>query len=85
MDIKAEFEEAVKQSRLLPAQSNENLLKLYGLFKQATEGDVNVEKPTNFFDLAGIAKYNTWSDLKGMSIEEAKQKYIALVKDLSGK
>lgn len=85
MDLQAEFEEAVKQSRSLPAQSNENLLKLYGLYKQATEGDINIEKPTNFFDLAGIAKYNTWNDLKGMSKEEAKQKYIAIVKELSGK
>ncbi len=81
MDLQQEFQTAVVNSKLLPAQSNENLLTLYSLFKQATEGDVNIEKPENFFDFKGIAKYNAWEELKGMTKEEAMQKYIALVKE----
>jgi len=82
MDLKAQFEEASAKSKSLPAQSNENLLKLYSLFKQATEGDVNIEKPTNLFDFKGIAKYNAWEELKGISKEEAMQQYVDLVKQL---
>ncbi len=82
MDLKTQFEEASVKSKSLPEQSNENLLKLYSLFKQATEGDVNIEKPTNMFDFRGIAKYNAWEELKGISKDEAMQKYVDLVKQL---
>ena len=76
------FEKAVIASKLLPSQTNEKLLLLYSLYKQATEGDVNVEKPTNFFDLSGIAKFNAWEGLKGTTKEDAKQKYMDLVASL---
>jgi len=82
MDIKQAFEEAVVKSKSLPNQSNENLLKLYSLYKQGTEGDVNIEKPTNFFDIAGIAKFNAWEELKGLSKEDAMKKYVDLVSEL---
>lgn len=84
MDLKQEFEQATLNAKGLPAQSNDVLLQLYSLFKQATEGDVNIEKPTNFFDLAGIAKYNAWEALKGIDKEAAMQQYIDLVKTLGG-
>ena len=82
MDLKIQFEEASVKSKSLPEQSNENLLKLYSLFKQGTEGDVNIEKPANMFDFKGIAKFNAWEELKGLSKEEAMQRYIDLVKQL---
>lgn len=82
MDLKTEFEKAVADSKNLPAQSNENLLKLYSLFKQATDGDITIEKPTNMFDFKGIAKYNAWEELKGLSKEDAMKKYIQTVKEL---
>ena len=83
MDLKSQFEEASVKSKSLPEQSNENLLKLYSLFKQASEGDINIEKPSNMFDFKGIAKFNAWDELKGISKEDAMQKYIDLVKQLS--
>jgi diazepam-binding inhibitor (GABA receptor modulator, acyl-CoA-binding protein) len=83
MDLQQEFEQAVSSSKQLPDQSNENLLKLYGLFKQVTEGDVNIEKPANMFDFKGIAKYNAWESLKGTSKEDAMKQYIQTVKELS--
>ena len=82
MDLIKAFEESVLASKSLPAQSNENLLKLYSLYKQATEGDVNIEKPTNFFDIAGIAKFNAWESLKGITKESAMTQYIDLVTNL---
>ena len=83
MELQQEFESAVSNSKQLPDQSNENLLKLYSLYKQATEGDVNIEKPTNMFDFKGIAKYNAWEELKGINKEDAMKKYIDLVKGLA--
>jgi diazepam-binding inhibitor (GABA receptor modulator, acyl-CoA-binding protein) len=83
MDLKQEFEQATLKAKGLSAQSNEVLLQFYSLYKQATEGDVNIDKPTNFFDIAGVAKYNAWESLKGIDKESAMQKYIDLVKTLS--
>jgi diazepam-binding inhibitor (GABA receptor modulator, acyl-CoA-binding protein) len=64
--------------------SNEELLKLYGLFKQATEGDNQGERPGGF-DFKAAAKYNAWHMLKGKSKEEANAAYIDLVEELSKK
>ncbi|MCK5105188.1 MAG: acyl-CoA-binding protein [Cyclobacteriaceae bacterium] len=61
--------------------SNEDLLKMYGLYKQATEGDVSSDRPGGF-DFKGIAKYDSWASLRGMSKEEAMQSYIDLVNSL---
>lgn len=83
MDLKQEFEGAILKAKGLSAQSNEVLLQFYSLYKQASEGDINIEKPTNFFDIAGVAKYNAWEALKGITKEAAMQKYIDLVKSLS--
>lgn len=83
MNTLKEFEEAVARSRQLPSQSNENLLKLYALFKQATEGDIHIEKPSNPFDIPGNAKYRAWDALKGKTAEEAQRDYIDLVASLS--
>ena len=77
------FEQAVSQSKTLPDQSNDNLLAIYGLYKQATEGDVNIEKPSNMFDFKGIAKFNAWEALKGISKEDAQNKYIQLIASLT--
>lgn len=79
MDLQQEFDQAVARSKELTKRpSNEELLQLYGLFKQATEGDVTGERPGGF-DFKGIAKYDAWAELKGKSAEEAKKQYIALV------
>lgn len=80
-DLQARFDAAVKDSRNLPNQSNENLLKLYALYKQATSGDVGGSKP-GMFDLKGQAKYNAWSELKGKDQETAMQEYVDLVEKL---
>ena len=76
------FEESLTRVRTLPKRpSNEMLLKLYGLNKQATRGDVGEEKPS-MFDVVGMAKYNAWEELKGTSKEAAMKEYIKLVDDL---
>jgi len=78
-----QFEEAAKESKNLRERpSNDSLLQLYSLFKQSTEGDVNIEAPTNPFDFVAKAKYEAWSQLKGKSKEAAMQEYIDLVEKL---
>ena len=82
MDVRSVFDKAVADSKSLPAKpSNETLLNLYSLYKQATIGDVNGEAPA-MFDFVGKAKYEAWSSLKGKPQEEAMQDYCKLVEKL---
>ena len=83
MNLKETFNQAVDGVHDLDTRpSNENLLKLYGLYKQATEGDVTTDRPGGF-DFKAIAKYDSWAGLKGKPREETMQEYINLVKSLS--
>jgi acyl-CoA-binding protein len=82
MDIQQQFEHAAAQSKELPKRpSNEELLQLYSLYKQATEGDVSGERPEGF-DFKAIAKFDAWEDLKGKTKEQAMKDYISLVEQL---
>lgn len=77
------FEEAVVLSKTLKEKpSNDVLLELYSLFKQATEGDAPEQGDYNMFDFVAKAKHNAWLTLKGQSSEEAKEKYVDLVTSL---
>jgi acyl-CoA-binding protein len=58
--------------------SNDRLLELYGLYKQATEGDVTGSRP-GMLDLRGRAKFDAWSKRKGLSKDDAMKGYVALV------
>ncbi len=83
--IKEQFEQAVLESKSLPQKpANDTLLNLYSLYKQSTEGDVNIEPPTNMFDFVGKAKYEAWVSLKGKPSDQAMQEYISLVNNLKG-
>lgn len=83
--MQKQFEEAVANSKTLSEKpSNEALLQLYSLYKQATVGDVNTEPPSNPFDFVNKAKHDAWTSLKGMPGETAMQGYIDLVNKLKG-
>ena len=83
MDLQKQFEEAMADSKTLSEKpSNEILLQLYSLYKQATTGDVNTESPSNPFDFVNKAKHDAWTALKGKSKEEAMKDYIDLVAKL---
>lgn len=83
MEVKTLFEKAVEDSETLKDRpSNDTLLQLYSLYKQATIGDVNVDPPANPFDFVAKAKYEAWTALKGKSTSEAQQEYINLVNKL---
>ena len=83
MNVPELFEQAVARSKTLTEKpGNDILLKLYALYKQATEGDVNIDPPANTFDFVARAKYNAWDGLKGKSKENAMQEYVDLVNKL---
>ncbi len=84
-DLQAQFEAAAASAKNLSSRpDNSTLLQMYALYKQATAGDVSGSRP-GMFDLAGGAKYDAWSKLKGTGKEDAMQKYIDLIKGLGGK
>lgn len=79
MAIADDFQAAVERSKQLTKRpSNEELLDLYALFKQATDGDVSGERPGGF-DFKAIAKFDAWAGKKGKSKDEAMKDYIDLV------
>ncbi|XP_030012871.1 acyl-CoA-binding domain-containing protein 7 [Sphaeramia orbicularis] len=85
MSQQAEFEkvaEDVKKVKTRP--SDQELLDLYGLYKQAVVGDVNINRP-GMADLKGKAKWDAWNSRKGMSKEDAMSAYITLAKEIIGK
>jgi carboxylesterase len=84
MALKDDFDAAVARSRQLKkVPSNEDLLKLYALFKQASSGDASGARP-GMFDLKGRAKYDAWASQKGKTADSAMTEYIALVDRLHG-
>ena len=81
-DLATDFRQAAEDAkRLSERPDNDTLLKLYALYKQATDGDACGPKP-GFFDFVNTAKYEAWSRLRGMQGEEARRKYIELVRQL---
>lgn len=82
MSLIEEFQQAADRSQKLAKRpTNEELLDLYALFKQATEGDITGDRPIGF-DFKALAKYQAWDDKKGMTKEKAMETYIAFMKKL---
>lgn len=82
MALTEDFEAAASRSKQLPEKpSNDDLLKLYSLFKQATAGDVSGDEP-GMFDFVAKAKYEAWKKLQGMTSDDAMQQYVSTVEAL---
>jgi acyl-CoA-binding protein len=82
MTLFEEFTAAqAKVKTLTTRPSNEVLLKLYALFKQATDGDNTTKKP-GMFDIKEQFKWTAWNDVKGMNKDTAMRQYIDLVESL---
>jgi diazepam-binding inhibitor (GABA receptor modulator, acyl-CoA-binding protein) len=83
MDLKELFHKATEDSKTLSEKpSNDTLLLLYALYKQATEGDNHTDAPANPFDFVARAKYDAWNGLKGKTSEDAMREYLDLVNKL---
>ncbi|XP_042536249.1 enoyl-CoA delta isomerase 2 [Dipodomys spectabilis] len=78
-----DFENAMNQVKLLKKDpGNEVKLKLYALYKQATEGPCSIPKP-GVFDFVNKAKWDAWNALGSLPKETARQNYVDLVSSLS--
>ncbi|KAI9505252.1 hypothetical protein GGI25_002177 [Coemansia spiralis] len=75
---------AEKVTTLKTTPDNDTKLKLYGLFKQAKDGDNETPQP-GFLDFVGKKKWEAWTSRKGLSAKEAETKYIELVRELIDK
>ncbi|CDR47092.1 CYFA0S28e00606g1_1 [Cyberlindnera fabianii] len=69
----------------LPRPPVDSRIKLYGLYKQATEGNVEgiMERPTGHRpeDESARRKWDAWKGEEGASKTEAKRRYIAFLID----
>ncbi len=84
-DLSARFEEAQRKVKeLSKTPSNEDLLELYALYKQATAGDVSGSRP-GMMDFKGRAKFDAWAGKKGVSKDDAMTRYVAVVEALRSK
>ena len=83
-DLNAAFEAAKAASMNLSERpDNQTLLKIYSLYKQATEGDNEEAKP-GMTDIVARAKWDAWKKLEDTSADEAMQQYIDLIGELKG-
>lgn len=79
MSDQERFADAQQRVEKLPKRpGNDELLELYGLYKQATSGDVQGKRP-GMLDVKGRAKHDAWSTRKGMSKDDAMRQYVELV------
>ncbi|XXZ97907.1 acyl-CoA-binding protein (ACBP)/diazepam binding inhibitor (DBI)/endozepine (EP) [Meyerozyma guilliermondii] len=72
---------AAKVQNLSKRPGNQELLKLYGLYKQATVGDNDTTQPSAF-SFEAKAKWSAWKENEGTSQEDAEAEYIAFAKEL---
>lgn len=85
LDIDTLFENASKEVlNLSKKPNNEELLKLYGLYKQGLLGNNKTDKPS-FFDMKANAKWNAWNNEAGKGKIKSKREYILYVIDLKFK
>ncbi|KAA9332251.1 acyl-CoA-binding protein [Hymenobacter busanensis] len=94
MNLQQEFEAAVTRVNGLPGdQAAAHMTELYGLYKQATEGDhdtrgevVGDDSPDKPSGDPGMsqAQWDSWSKFKGVPEDEAKRQYIQRVNEVAG-
>uniref|UniRef100_A0A914DRP7 ACB domain-containing protein n=1 Tax=Acrobeloides nanus TaxID=290746 RepID=A0A914DRP7_9BILA len=79
------FEDAAEKiKKLKSSPSNDELLEIYALYKQATTGDNSTSKP-GLLDPKGRAKWNAWDAKKGTSQDQANELYVVEAEKLIAK
>jgi diazepam-binding inhibitor (GABA receptor modulator, acyl-CoA-binding protein) len=85
MSLAEDFVSAQTRIKQLPKNpTTQELLELYGLYKQASSGDVAGSRP-GMLDLKGRAKYDAWAKRQGTSADDAMRGYVELVNELTKK
>lgn len=82
MPTPEELEAATRRvNDLSKPPSTDDMLLLYGFFKQANVGDVKGSRP-GLLDVRGRAKFDAWAKCRGMTLDAARAAYIALAQRL---
>ncbi len=82
MSTPEELEAATRRvNGLAKAPSTDDMLALYGFFKQANAGDATGSRP-GMLDIRGRAKFDAWAKCRGMTADAARAGYIALAAKL---
>ena len=94
MDLNAQFQAAADKVNNLPGDmAAKHMTELYGLYKQATEGDVNMKgdevDPTAADKASGPAglsqaQWDSWNQFKGVAEDDAKRRYVAKTAEITG-
>ena len=94
MDLNAQFQAAADKVNNLPGDmAAKHMTELYGLYKQATEGDVNMKNDKvdasaadQASGPAGLsqAQWDSWNQFKGVAEDEAKRRYVARTTEITG-
>ena len=83
MALSDDFTAAGERAKNLKSRpSDGQLLEMYSLYKQATDGDVQGKRP-GMLDLKGRAKFDAWTGRKGITKDEAMKQYVTLVDRLA--
>ena len=85
-DLDTRFDEAVALASTMTqaAIPQDEQLRLYAFFKQATIGMVTNHSSMDI-DLRSAFKTNAWMQISHFTIEEAKEAYIQLIQELNEK
>uniref|UniRef100_A0A0K0FH00 Acyl-CoA-binding protein homolog 3 (inferred by orthology to a C. elegans protein) n=2 Tax=Strongyloides TaxID=6247 RepID=A0A0K0FH00_STRVS len=81
--LEERFKAAVEIVQKLPSSgplttSNDQKLAFYSLYKQATIGNVNTDRP-GFFSIVERKKWDAWKEKEGLTKEEAMEQYIEVL------
>lgn len=81
-DLNSRFQQALVDVKALPERpGNLQLLRLYALYKQGSEGDAHGDRP-GMSDIVGRYKFDAWAAMQGTPQVEAQEKYIEAVEAL---
>ena len=81
--LNVDFELAQKKVKSFTKRPNDDeLLHIYSLYKQATVGDINIDRPS-MFSFEARKKWDAWNEKKGIKQEVAKQSYIDYVNSIA--
>ncbi len=87
MTVEEEFKVAAERVKKLKQKPTDaERLELYGLYKQSTVGDVDIERPGMLsLSLERKAMWDAWNSRKGMSKGDAMKAYMQKAKELEEK
>ena len=74
---------AVAVESIVKRMTSADKLRVYGLYKQATEGPCVSPKPRLLEGMTKHAKWTAWSELGDLDSNKAKREYVALVRSLT--